>query len=150
MEEDWLTYFQHLILNFKLLGFIVYLLTMYITERKLSNSSNSKKIVVFLLLFLEAFVIGYGEIVASGFGNSYFRQVDLSRNFDSITHKRTSKKILLKYHPDRSTSNLDKEILGEIFAKKTHILDHLKSSSKRDLYDRFGYPESTQKNVFDE
>ena len=72
MEEDWLSYFLHLLLDFKLLGFVVYLSTLYIMERNLTNS-KFKTIAIFGILIFEVIILGFGEIYASGLGDSYFK-----------------------------------------------------------------------------
>lgn len=43
----------------------------------------------------------------------------------------------MQYHPDKQTEVQDKELAGQIFAKKTGIANFLGDINRKNIYDRF-------------
>lgn len=65
----------------------------------------------------------------------YYEILEISRDADNDTIKKSFRKLALKYHPDRNPDNKDAE---EHFKKINEAYEVLSDNEKRAIYDRYG------------
>ena len=69
-------------------------------------------------------------------GKDYYKILDLPKNADDDTIKRSYKKLALKWHPDRNPT--DKELAERKFKEIAEAYEVLSDKNKRAIYDQFG------------
>lgn len=70
-------------------------------------------------------------------GLNFYKEIELPRYHTPLDLKKKSKQIFMQYHPDKQTEVQDKELAGQIFAKKTGIANFLGDINRKNIYDRF-------------
>jgi hypothetical protein len=66
-----------------------------------------------------------------------FQHLGLPRAYSSSQYRNVKRELFEKYHPDRGTSNLDKDQRLQAFQKIEHYLSFLADNRKRELLDKF-------------
>lgn len=67
----------------------------------------------------------------------YYELLEVSRDADSETIKKSYRRLAMKYHPDRNPGDKEAETK---FKEINEAYDVLKDSQKRAAYDRYGHP----------
>ena len=65
----------------------------------------------------------------------YYEILEVSRNADSETIKKSFRKLALKYHPDRNQGDKEAE---QKFKEINEAYQCLSDKNKREIYDRYG------------
>ena len=113
--------------------------------RKLSQSWRLLTIIGLLALFLSETPILVECARCSGCGSkkqfqseNYYTILGLTKNAKEKEIKKAYRKLALKYHPDKTKKEKDKEEAENIFVKVSEAYSVLSDKKKRDIYDKYG------------
>lgn len=98
------------------------------------------RVIIASILIVESailFNVFNNRLVGANPDLNVFRDLGLPRGYSSVQFRTAKRELFEKYHPDRGTSNLDKEVKLQAFQKIENSLSFMADNRKRELLDKF-------------